>query len=120
MEYRILNMYDMSETLIFCIPLKGRREPDSEEEGEETEPLPVAEGGQMGYKEVIWELNEVIRLSDEGTRGAVNVDKTDKHARAQWWKERSDLDKRLKTLLENVEFCWLGAFKVLLSAMYLG
>ena len=108
------------EPLIFCVPLKGRRESeDDEEESEEAEPRPIAEGGQMGYKEVIQELNEVIRLSDEGTRGAVNVDKTDKHARARWWKERSELDKRMKTLLENVEFCWLGAFKVFLTNLWM-
>ncbi|KAH8099548.1 peptidase family C50-domain-containing protein [Cristinia sonorae] len=104
-----------TEPLIFCIPLKGRRDAEDEEQAEGEEPRPVSEGGQMGYSEVIQELNEVIRLSDEGTRGAVNVDKTDKHARAKWWKERSELDKRMKTLLENIEFCWLGAFKTILS-----
>ncbi|KAJ3513288.1 hypothetical protein NMY22_g15087 [Coprinellus aureogranulatus] len=32
-----------------------------------------------------------------------------------WWKGRHALDLRLKELLENIEFCWLGAFKTILS-----
>ncbi|TCD70963.1 hypothetical protein EIP91_000870 [Steccherinum ochraceum] len=104
-----------NEPLIFCIPLKGRRESEEDDEDDEVESRPLTEGGQMGYMEVLQELNEVVRLSDEGTRGASKVDKDDKHARAKWWKDRRDLDKRLQTLLENIEFCWLGAFKTIFS-----
>ena len=89
-----------SESLIFCVPLKNRRDADDEEED------------KLTYRDAMNELNEIIRLSDEGTRGAVNVKRDDKNARAKWWASRSDLDKRLKTFLENLEFCWLGAFKV--------
>ena len=89
-----------SESLIFCVPLKNRRDADDEEED------------KLTYRDAMDELNEIIRLSDEGTRGAVNVKRDDKNARAKWWASRSDLDKRLKTFLENLEFCWLGAFKV--------
>ncbi|KAK7685385.1 hypothetical protein QCA50_011248 [Cerrena zonata] len=92
-----------SEPLIFCVPLKNRREADDEDED------------KLTYEDAMNELKEIIRLSDEGTRDAVNVKRDDKNARAQWWAMRSDLDKRLKSFLENLEFCWLGAFKTILS-----
>jgi separase len=66
----------------------------------------------LGLQEALTELFEIVRLSDEGTRNAKHVKKDDPAARAAWWKERVALDTRLKTLLENIEFCWLGAFKV--------
>ena len=62
--------------------------------------------------DAVGELREIIRQSDQGTREAANVNKDDRKERAAWWANRSALDKRLKELLENIEFCWLGAFKV--------
>jgi separase len=86
------------EPLIFCVPLKGRRESDEDE--------------HLTFDDALDELREIIRLSDEGTRRAVHVKNNDQQARASWWAERSALDKRMQELLENIEFCWLGAFKV--------
>lgn len=63
-------------------------------------------------EDALHELREIVRLSDEGTRRAVHVKSDDPQARADWWAERAALDKRLQALLENIEFCWLGAFKV--------
>lgn len=85
------------DPLIVCIPLKGRRDNDEEE--------------QLAFDDALIELKEIIELSDEGTRQAASV-KNDRAKRAAWWADRSALDKRLKELLENIEFCWLGAFKV--------
>jgi separase len=88
-----------SEPLMFCVPLKGRRESDEDE--------------HLTFDDAVKELAEIIRLSDQGTRNAVNVRNDDSQARAAWWAERNTLDKRMRGLLENIEFCWLGAFKVL-------
>ncbi|KAG2081359.1 peptidase family C50-domain-containing protein [Suillus cothurnatus] len=90
-----------SEPLMFCVPLKGRRESDEDE--------------HLTFDDAIKELAEIIRLSDQGTRNAVNVRNDDPRARAAWWAERNTLDKRMQELLENIEFCWLGAFKTILS-----
>jgi separase len=87
-----------TEPLMFCLPLKGRRENDEDE--------------HLTFDDALSELREIIKLSDEGTRRAVNVMNDDPQARAAWWAERSALDKRMQELLENIEFCWLGAFKV--------
>lgn len=84
--------------IIVCLPLKGRRDNQEDE--------------QLAFSDALDELREIIQLSDEGTRRASEIDKDDKAARAAWWGARSALDGRLRALLDNIEFCWLGAFKV--------
>ncbi|KAF7338167.1 Cysteine peptidase C50 [Mycena venus] len=86
--------------LVFCVPLKGRRDDEEDE--------------HLTFEDALREFNDIVRLSDEGTRGAVHI-KDDPEARARWWKERTALDTRMRELLENIEFCWLGAFKTILS-----
>ncbi|KAJ7097786.1 cysteine peptidase C50 [Mycena belliarum] len=86
--------------LVFCVPLKGRRDDEEDE--------------HLTFEDALQEFRDIVRLSDEGTRGAVHV-KDDPEARARWWKERTLLDTRMRELLENIEFCWLGAFKTILS-----
>ncbi|KAF8075942.1 cysteine peptidase C50 [Lyophyllum atratum] len=90
--------------LIFCVPLKGRRDNGGGIDEE-----------HLTFEDAIDELKEIVRLSDEGTKAAVRIKTEDQEARAAWWKERNELDTRLRELLENVEFCWLGAFKTILS-----
>lgn len=86
------------EPLIFSLPLQGHRE--------------GGDDSHLGFSDALDELKEIVRLSDEGTKSAVNVKIDDKKARAAWWADRAALDKRLQELLESIEFCWLGAFKV--------
>ena len=86
------------EPLIFCVPLKGRRETEEDE--------------HLTFDDALNELKQIITLSNQGTRRAIHVKNDDPQARASWWAERSALDKRMQELLENIEFCWLGAFKV--------
>jgi len=83
--------------LLFSIPLEGRREGEEE---------------VITFQGALDEFDEIIRLSDETTRSAEHVTKTDRRQRCNWWAERTKLDTRLRELLENIEFCWLGAFKV--------
>jgi separase len=84
--------------LVFSLPLKGRRETEEDE--------------HLTFQDAVGELREIVRLSDESTQTAINVKGQDQRARAAWWADRTALDKRLKELLENIEFCWFGAFKV--------
>ncbi|KAJ7510027.1 cysteine peptidase C50 [Mycena galericulata] len=86
--------------LVFCVPLKGRRDDEEDE--------------HLTFEDALREFTDIVKLSDEGTRGAVHI-KDDAQARARWWKERTALDTRMRELLENIEFCWLGAFKTILS-----
>lgn len=89
------------DPLVFCLPLRGRREDE--------------EDGRLTFADALDELKEIMRLNDEGTRGAAGVKKNDRAARAAWWAARSALDQRLQDLLGNIEFCWFGAFKTVLS-----
>ena len=85
------------EPLVFCLPLdrQGRRDGDEE---------------HLSYEAALEEFSDIISLSDLSSKNAYLA--TDKESRANWWADRAQLDTRLKDLLENIEFCWLGAFKV--------
>ena len=50
----------------------------------------------------------------ENRRASEIIKSDDRDAKAAWWAERKQLDLRMKGLVENIEFCWLGAFKVCL------
>jgi separase len=85
--------------LVFCLPLdrQGRREGDSEED-------------LFTFDAARAELSEIIKLSDQGAREAKDVH--DVEGKKAWWEMRHLLDKRMEELVANMEFVWLGAFKV--------
>jgi separase len=87
------------EPLVFCLPLdrQGRRE------GEE-------EADLFAFDTAVNELDDIIRCSNESARSAKGVDT--KEGKVAWWAERRALDKRMEELLLNLEFVWLGPFKV--------
>ncbi|KAF9445711.1 hypothetical protein P691DRAFT_734529 [Macrolepiota fuliginosa MF-IS2] len=89
--------------LVFSVPLKSRRDNGSGDDEE-----------YLTFDDSMGEMREIVRLSDEGTKAAVHVKSDDEDARVAWWKQRAELDSRLKNLLENIEFCWFGAFKTIL------
>ncbi|KXN84922.1 Separin [Leucoagaricus sp. SymC.cos] len=91
--------------LVFSVPLKSRRDNGSGDDDED----------YLTFHDVMHELREIVKLSDQGTKAAVHIKPDDGAARAAWWKQRAELDSRLKNLLENIEFCWFGAFKTILS-----
>ncbi|CAE6344415.1 unnamed protein product [Rhizoctonia solani] len=87
--------------VIFCLPLDRRgREGDDEE--------------QFSYDDAVEELTSIIETSDRITHEGVNIE-GNKQAIADWWSERTALDQRMRELLENIEFCWLGVFKTALA-----
>lgn len=85
------------EPLVFKMPLDRQARRENEDE-------------TLSYATAIGELQDIIARSNDGTQRAKSVD--GKVERAIWWKERTELDSRLKTLLESMEETWLGAFKV--------
>lgn len=89
------------DPLIFCVPLNGRRDEGSG--GDDT---------QLSFENAINELEAIVHSSNETTKAAINIKPDDGEARSEWWKQRSQLDVRMKELMENIECCWLGAFKV--------
>lgn len=87
--------------LIFCVPLNGRRDHGSGEDDK-----------QLSFENAIKEFEAIVHASNESTKVAINIKPEDGQARSDWWKQRSQLDVRMKELMENIEYCWLGAFKV--------
>ncbi|CAG8726210.1 31231_t:CDS:10, partial [Gigaspora margarita] len=76
----------------------------------------IREGDEGGftYSDAIKEFNEILELSNQSMRTGKMLQT--KHEKVEWWKERSQLDLRLKELLDNIEDCWLGGFKGILMA----
>ncbi len=70
---------------------------------------------QLTFDAAVQELKDIMELNAATSKRAASVQSQDREARAAWWGERGALDTRLKELLENMEFCWLGAFKVCTS-----
>jgi separase len=93
-----------TDPLIFCVPLNGRRDHGSGEDDK-----------QLSFENAIKELESIVQSSNESTKVAINIKPNDGQARSDWWKQRNQLDVRMKELMENIEYCWLGAFKVKLA-----
>lgn len=85
------------DPLVFCLPLdrQGKRE---------------GENDLFTFDTGMTELREIIEESDACSRSAKGL--TTDEQKTQWWTTKRTLDKRLKELIDNVEYCWLGAFKV--------
>jgi len=86
------------EPLLFCVPFDrhGRKE-----------------GGEEPFifNQAMQEFSEILRDSDVSAKTAKDIG-DERSERVAWWSKRTGLDKRMKEFLENLEFCWLGAFKV--------
>ncbi|KZS96281.1 hypothetical protein SISNIDRAFT_438021 [Sistotremastrum niveocremeum HHB9708] len=88
--------------LILCIPLDrhGRKDQD--------------DSTFFTFTDAMDELNEIISTSNIQARDAKSVQGHE--AKVDWWNGRRTLNGRLKELLETIEYCWLGAFKMIFSA----
>ena len=65
------------------------------------------------FHDAVSELHDIIHASDLSAQAAKDI--KDKKSKQGWWTQRQDLDVRLKTLLDNIERCWLGGFRGLLN-----
>lgn len=88
------------QSLMFCVPLKRSNRSEAEE------------AANFSVQSAIEELQNIVESSRQNGKRAGKVAGKPKEVRAEWWSERIALDQRLSDLLGNVEFCWLGAFKV--------
>ncbi|KAL7422127.1 separin protein [Cryptotrichosporon argae] len=88
--------------LVFCVPLdrQGKREGEDED-------------GLFTFDAARDELRDIIATSDENARSSKQC--TTREDKEVWWETRNSLDKRLEQLVASIEFCWLGAFKTILS-----
>lgn len=91
------------EPIVFCLPVdrQGRREGDDD---------------IWTFDAAVEELETIVKASNEGARRAKHI--TTSEGKAEWWAERRALDKRMEELCVNLEFVWLGAFKVGIPIFY--
>jgi separase len=66
----------------------------------------------------IAERKAIIEQSDACSKVAKSL--TTPEEKAEWWATKRALDVRMKELIDNVEYCWLGAFKVSTKAPIFG
>ncbi|CCD25897.2 separase NDAI_0G01210 [Naumovozyma dairenensis CBS 421] len=65
----------------------------------------------LSFKDASMELQNIIEESNRSTSFEVtNLIKT-KEQRKEWWDLRHELDGRLQTLLQNIEYSWFNGFK---------
>ncbi|KAF8591367.1 hypothetical protein K439DRAFT_1627079 [Ramaria rubella] len=91
-----------SEPMLFCIPLERHSRKDEDP------------GEQFVFNGAMQQLKNILRDSDQSAQDAKKVSTDDREAKSAWWAQRVSLDKRMQDLLDNIEFCWLGAFKTIL------
>jgi len=97
----IARMQPGQQSLLLCVPLKRAGRTDGEEIS-----------GGLSFESARMEMEDIVHSGSENGKRATQIANQSKSIRSEWWAERSALDERLKILLENIEFCWLGAFKV--------
>ncbi|SAL96545.1 hypothetical protein [Absidia glauca] len=70
----------------------------------------------ISYQEAVKEFKSIMDLNDE-TMHSSNITMLKKDVEG-WWMARSQLDIRLKLLLEDMERSWIGGFKGLFSGRH--
>ncbi|KAK9453265.1 peptidase family C50-domain-containing protein [Dipodascopsis uninucleata] len=74
-----------------------------------------ADEDMLTVEEALTELQDIISKSNETSQASKKLQNSTKAEKQQWWTERRALDERLKELLANIEYCWLGGFRGILS-----
>ncbi|KAK9475502.1 peptidase family C50-domain-containing protein [Dipodascopsis tothii] len=90
----------------FILRLPLTRNPSKNDDGDESVFL---------YKDGLVELQEIISKSNESSQLSKHLQNANRAEKQAWWKERRCLDERLHTLLENIEYCWIGGFRGIFS-----
>ncbi len=68
-----------------------------------------ADEEEFGFDQGRAEMLEIIAHANSSAHAGQEA--TSKVAKAKWWKDRDDLNRRLSELLQNIENVWLGGFR---------
>ncbi|KAK9446764.1 peptidase family C50-domain-containing protein [Limtongia smithiae] len=68
------------------------------------------------FQDALAELRDIIMRNNETTQTSRKLvaqtgSEGNKAEKQKWWSDRRALDARLKDLLTNIEYCWIGGFK---------
>ncbi|KAJ5763112.1 hypothetical protein N7533_001793 [Penicillium manginii] len=91
-EFVVSRLQKNRSPFLLRLPLRRGSEDDEEE--------------QFTFEDGKEEMAELIRLANESAHAAKL--QTDKAMKKEWWKNRETLDRRMESLLQNVENIWFG------------
>ncbi|KAE8391537.1 peptidase family C50-domain-containing protein [Aspergillus alliaceus] len=98
-EFIVSRLHQGRSPFLLRLPLKRG---NSEEEDE-----------QFTFDDGREEMQELIKLANESAHAAKA--QTDRQSKKEWWKNREALDRRMETLLQNIENVWFGGFRGIFS-----
>ncbi|RMZ37687.1 separin [Aspergillus flavus] len=98
-EFIVSRLHQGRSPFLLRLPLKRG---NSEEEDE-----------QFTFDDGREEMQELIKLANESSHAAKA--QTDRQMKKDWWKNREALDRRMETLLQNIENVWFGGFRGIFS-----
>lgn len=100
-EFVVSRIQKNRSPFLLRLPLRRGSEDDEEE--------------QFTFEDGKDEMQELIKLANESAHAAKL--QTDKQMKKEWWKNREALDRRMETLLQNVENIWFGGFRGIFSPL---
>ncbi|KAJ5745588.1 Peptidase C50 separase [Penicillium odoratum] len=101
-EFVVSRLQKNRSPFLLRLPLRRGNVDDDEEE-------------QFTFEDGKEEMQEVIKLANESAHAAKA--QIDKKMKKDWWKTRESLDRRLESLLENIENIWFGGFRGVFSPL---
>ncbi|KAJ6085991.1 Peptidase C50 separase [Penicillium sp. IBT 16267x] len=101
-EFVVSRLQKNRSPFLLRLPLRRGNADDDEEE-------------QFTFEDGKEEMQEVIKLANESAHAAKA--QIDKKMKKEWWKTRETLDRRLESLLQNIENLWFGGFRGVFSPL---
>ncbi|KAJ6164370.1 Peptidase C50 separase [Penicillium chermesinum] len=94
-EFVVSRLQKNRSPFLLRLPLRRGNTDDDDEE-------------QFTFEEGKEEMQELIKLANQSAHAAKA--QTDAQSKKEWWKTRETLDRRMESLLHNVENIWFGGF----------
>ncbi|KAG0156236.1 hypothetical protein PDIDSM_3413 [Penicillium digitatum] len=101
-EFVVSRLQKGHSPFLLRLPLhRGNSEDDDEE--------------QFTFEDGKEEMQELIKLANESAHAAKA--QTDKLSKKEWWNTREALDRRMESVLQNIENIWFGGFRGVFSPL---
>ncbi|KAJ5183174.1 Peptidase C50 separase [Penicillium capsulatum] len=101
-EFVVSRLQKNRSPFLLRLPLRRGNSEDDEEE-------------QFTFEDGKEEMQELIKLANQSAHAAKA--QNDKASKKEWWKTREALDRRMESLLQNVESIWFGGFRGIFSPL---
>lgn len=101
-EFVVSRLQKDRSPFLLRLPLRRGTSDDDEEE-------------QFTFEDGKKEMQDLIKQANESAHAAKA--QTDKASKKEWWKNREALDRRMESLLQNIENVWFGGFRGVFSPL---